>query len=426
MKEKHRQVKGHLLKLPPRDRFRLSKNGGNPDRLNVERSTLERLTYGVIALDIDGFSTKLKSSHKVYFKWYGVHNDRRFNSLLIAFLQSQELNLIEGRIEKKLISSSNSFNKDRLASITGLWIFLTFPEHGKLLLSDQFYKRIKIFKVFTFRTILYYLPKFVFWNILPCTKNASDRRLTYQLLQGVQLRKLNKKFIPFPLIGKMKHAFVHAPLYCTYSTAFLFAFVQGLGGNIKLFHSVKSELGAISGNLRFWKSAIQFFSNCRPLERHQYCFLLRYLRFKNLQSPAFQVSGKTLNSLFDEADHFFYARKFERIKFKVVGFSPFFNVNELNDNIFYIIQIREGQGLIDEALKLNHCVDDYIENVRSGDCSIWSLRHYKNGIENPLVTIEVSRSRQIVQAKGKYNCDPTECQLKLIKAWAIINNLKLD
>jgi len=79
---------------------------------------------------------------------------------------------------------------------------------------------------------------------------------------------------------------------------------------------------------------------------------------------------------------------------------------------FKVIYPKSTQDIKDEAVQQNHCVASYIQSVIDGKCHILFMRK-SNEIDKSLITMEV-REHRVVQARGKFNRDPTREEQDII------------
>ncbi|MEM8909893.1 MAG: PcfJ domain-containing protein, partial [Bacteroidota bacterium] len=98
---------------------------------------------------------------------------------------------------------------------------------------------------------------------------------------------------------------------------------------------------------------------------------------------------------------------------------------EMGDITYQIVQLRSAKALRAEGKEMCHCVASYAWRCLNHRTSIWSLQRIKYSFCQSLVTIEVNRKGQIVQAKGKFNAAPSDFQRKLIQTWAKRENIVL-
>ena len=94
------------------------------------------------------------------------------------------------------------------------------------------------------------------------------------------------------------------------------------------------------------------------------------------------------------------------------------------DDNYCILAPRKSDDLINESLKLHHCVRTYIESVSKGKCKIFFMR-LKKQKSTSLITIEVANNR-IIQAKGKFNRKLDNHELSFLTKWADNKHLTLD
>ena len=91
------------------------------------------------------------------------------------------------------------------------------------------------------------------------------------------------------------------------------------------------------------------------------------------------------------------------------------------DEKYLFTELNSSSMLLKEGAKMKHCVGGYAERCYSGRTQIISLKNLEN--ETNLLTIEVV-SNNILQVKRKFNINPTEFEVKLVKQFANQNNLK--
>lgn len=84
---------------------------------------------------------------------------------------------------------------------------------------------------------------------------------------------------------------------------------------------------------------------------------------------------------------------------------------------FSIIHPKTTEEIKDEAAQQNNCVASYIDSVIKGDCNIVFLRSTESK-DKSLVTMEV-RHNKVVQAKGKFNRELTDHELKIVQKYNV-------
>jgi len=86
--------------------------------------------------------------------------------------------------------------------------------------------------------------------------------------------------------------------------------------------------------------------------------------------------------------------------------------------VWTIQEILRPEELAREGRDLHHCVASYARAIRSGQCSIWSVKC--NG--DRVLTIAVSQ-RAVLEVRGKANRRATSNELRLVGWWAEDNKL---
>lgn len=76
---------------------------------------------------------------------------------------------------------------------------------------------------------------------------------------------------------------------------------------------------------------------------------------------------------------------------------------------------KSSNELINEGKALNHCVGTYADSYANGQTNILVIRK-NSDIEKPYYTMEI-RNGEIIQTRGKRNCNPTEDVSKFIEAF---------
>ena len=90
----------------------------------------------------------------------------------------------------------------------------------------------------------------------------------------------------------------------------------------------------------------------------------------------------------------------------------------------YFIELVNADELKTEGNKQNHCVAGYVFHCVQNRSRIISMRETKHA---PIITIELNcMNNSIVQARGKYNRQPTKEEGNYIKTWAKLNNLSIS
>jgi len=100
---------------------------------------------------------------------------------------------------------------------------------------------------------------------------------------------------------------------------------------------------------------------------------------------------------------------------KINNLSIILNLNKYEDDKYVIFPASDINSLIDESNQQSNCVKTYSELISNNECQIYFMR-YKKDITKSLVTIEV-KDNKVVQARTKFNKEPSEEIMKIIKKW---------
>jgi len=100
-------------------------------------------------------------------------------------------------------------------------------------------------------------------------------------------------------------------------------------------------------------------------------------------------------------------------------------VYEKRGKTWTIKEITTGKSLSEEGKDMRHCVFTYVERCIQGECFIFSVscKSGKDGSEKKIATVEISRYRELVQAKGKSNIPIDNETAEIIKIWADENQI---
>ena len=90
-------------------------------------------------------------------------------------------------------------------------------------------------------------------------------------------------------------------------------------------------------------------------------------------------------------------------------------LNKYEDDKYVIFGADSVGSLIDESSQQSNCVRTYCDMVSNNECQIYFMR-YKDNIAKSFITIEV-RNNKVVQAKTKFNKEPPDDVMKIIRNW---------
>jgi len=108
--------------------------------------------------------------------------------------------------------------------------------------------------------------------------------------------------------------------------------------------------------------------------------------------------------------------------FEPCGIGPYEPEPKKDTPNWTIVEILSKKALIAEGKTMQHCVVSYSGSIISKRTSIWSM-----AVDTTRkLTVEViNASREIVQAKGKYNRSATKHERSILRRWANKENLKI-
>ncbi len=107
--------------------------------------------------------------------------------------------------------------------------------------------------------------------------------------------------------------------------------------------------------------------------------------------------------------------KSPQIDKRIKRLSNILMLNKYEDDKYVIFPADSINSLIDESSQQSNCVRTYCDMVSNNECQIYFMR-YKNSINKSLVTIEV-RNGKVVQARTKFNEEPSPEIMNIIKKW---------
>ena len=91
-------------------------------------------------------------------------------------------------------------------------------------------------------------------------------------------------------------------------------------------------------------------------------------------------------------------------------------------------QLHTVQDLLNEGRTMKNCVSSYAAKCAAGDCAIFHVSCLFTDTQRAedKATLEVSRSRALVQAKAKCNAKVSPLTMSIIRKWAQANKIKLS
>jgi hypothetical protein len=88
--------------------------------------------------------------------------------------------------------------------------------------------------------------------------------------------------------------------------------------------------------------------------------------------------------------------------------------------VYTITELISSAELAEEGSAMGHCVASYRTRCQSGQSSIWSLAvEGAAGAIERLLTLEVwNETREVIQARGRFNRAPQPGEVRILELWA--------
>jgi len=284
------------------------------------------------------------------------------------------------------------------------------------------------------------VPRFLY-SAFQATREPSDPclddgRLFAHLAAGGSMREaVARHWVPLPLTRRMSHHFLQAPPTASIALAARLAQVGACGGPAWLAGALVAALDERSrpGSRSFWWKAVDWFCRQPDLTASEVGPLVDYLAHALNGNPDYTLDGRTLVSVRRamEAWHveLSHIRRLEGLRFEPsADLSPGrwlrrTRVGEaLQEELWTMDEILCSRDLVHEGTAMRHCVASYVDDIRTGECSIWSLRCDGQRV----LTVEVMSARRlIVQARRWSNHPPKAVDLAFLKRWARENRIEV-
>ena len=246
--------------------------------------------------------------------------------------------------------------------------------------------------------------------------------------QGESLYKNYSK----PYLTKPEtHTLVTCPHDLTFEQTLVFAaaktFTSRDGFALRLAHS---KLSTLPFNA-FLKTVIYFFAKNPPESLEEVNDLIDFIMSRHQISQTWSLAGRTLESIRQKCKDWHY----ELRRIKVMGNHQWEGApipdtviqtgSESQPMKWHFTQIKSSKLLAEEGTKMRHCVYGYKNQCVNGQTYIWSLSREEHGLLHRRVTIELSNSGDIVQARGLANRTIRSEERYAVLLWARENGLNL-
>jgi len=356
---------------------------------------------------------------------------RLLDKLMATFVATRHYAIVCARFDFHGKEGINRLGVSTSIPLMTFWARRQFPWLCRVLFSSQLKRHFSIFRDVPLSKFYSYTPRFVLYRLRDVLELPGTAKWVFWIISGKNLR--HAPHLPISLTRMMAHWVIQAPFYLTFNEALFYGQVRGLGGSEELYARLRSC---------FW----QYFRVCNNFNEQVVNFLVRYEasldlsglprllgyihhRYFDEEEERIHLASCSLSNLYQQMDEWYalvniyYKSRYRRLSWPKSNHQAFTYKKEQDE--FSITELLNYEDLCHEGKVLNHCVATYVEDCLDGSCSIWSLRC--DGGEEPrsLVTIEVDREGNIAQALGKYNAQPEEEQMDIIKAWARKEGLRI-
>jgi hypothetical protein len=287
-----------------------------------------------------------------------------------------------------------------------------------------------IFSLLEHLFVRYPVPKFLYseWQGMP--DELRLKWLCWFILLG-QGRSLHRAA---PLFGwtvarKFQHNLQVVPSAMSPTEACIYAEILRLGGSsvefgrlaqVPAFIIDPTSVSYQPSYLPFWQQTVSWLHQQRDrLNAEQAATILQWAMHKYTEAERaglqpFSWQGRSLQRVLELSDA--YLRQISR-PVTAYTWKPHGWVWEWKDehsNTWSFTELCSSQALFAEGQALHHCVAGYAARCAAGYSAIVSLR--RNELRQ--ITIEINpQTKQLVQARGAYNCAPDVRERAIINQW---------
>ncbi|MEO1624896.1 MAG: PcfJ domain-containing protein, partial [Bacteroidota bacterium] len=234
--------------------------------------------------------------------------------------------------------------------------------------------------------------------------------------------------------SRMNYFFQRAPLHMDYYKAIFWARLRAMKISAKLASHFANDYHTF-GELGEHLEVIQFFRRHPDLEVETAAQIWEFVRSQ--ESADYTVEGCTIRPLYPNFS--FKKRSLSSVlrcidqwektieqHIAAISQKPLpvsdLNAYEVSLSSTESIRIRQLVTLGElrlEGFKMRHCVATYLETCLEGYSTIWSVQQVKDGkVSMYLATVEVSKKKEILQMKARFNQCPKTETLAHIRTWA--------
>lgn len=287
----------------------------------------------------------------------------------------------------------------------------------------------------------YPMPSFL-WNVFFEKDDALSHKLipiVTKLAQGESLYKLCQDRIP--LTRAMCHEVLTTKGDISLLSAIRRAQVKAVGGDArlhKIWMSTRCGLDLYAKpDEEFYATVLHWLAKNPMLDHAQVGPMIDYIQYRRRQDVNFTMKGRSVLAMMKGMEE--WHGELKRIKvthgmvFKPSGFQEAtFDKSHNGKNghvheVWRCFEILTSKQLADEGRAMSHCVYSYSWSIEKGTVSIWSLTMEDSTGNWRMLTVEVRNdTRQIVQARGRFNRPADTKTYQVLQDWASKNSLVIS
>jgi hypothetical protein len=286
------------------------------------------------------------------------------------------------------------------------------------------------------------MPAFV-WTAFTAEEDATVlSRVAVHLGAGGSLYgAVRDGLLPVPLTRAMCHELLSGCREERFLDAIRSVQVRAVGGEVRFLRGwiatrAGRRLHERAGE-EFWQKVLAWVASSRSLLQAELSPLVDYIEHRRAESAGFDIHGRSMAAMLRGMRQWHaelaQAKVLARTHFKPSGLQPIDldrSRYELGGKrvteIWHVREILDSKTLADEGRAMSHCVLSYAPRIGTGECSIWTLTLEDGTGHWRRLTIEVRlASRQIVQARGRFNRLPDPRDVRALQAWASRNALEV-
>jgi len=288
----------------------------------------------------------------------------------------------------------------------------------------------------------YRMPPYV-WSAFTAGDDAATlaQVVVHVAAGGSLYRAVQDGLMPVPLTRAMCHDLLSNAGEPRFLDAVRKAQVKAVGGDGRLFRAWITTRAGRGLHSRedetFWQGVLAWFGANPMVAPVDVSPLVDYIEQRRTEVPRFSMKGRTATALVRDMRTWHARLAKERGAsgrvFTPSGLQPMDIDRSRTDwrgrrivEVWHFREILNAGSLADEGRAMDHCVYSYAREIETGRCAIWALTLRDDTGHWRRLTIEVRlATRQIVQARGRFNAKAEPREMLALEAWAGRNQLTI-